>query len=68
MNIQYFTAIYAAVLHVCAVVAVVVLLALGKGNQTALLVALGGLLGFAVGVPVSAPGTVPTPPNANTQP
>lgn len=62
MNVQLFSIVYAAVLHVCAVVAVVVLLALGKGDQTALLVALGGLLGFAVGIPVTnLPGSSQKP-------
>jgi hypothetical protein len=65
MNLQVFQVVYAAILHLCAIVAVTVLLCTHVGDPTAELGALGMLLGIAVGVPVTlgGSGNKPSPPS-----
>lgn len=70
MNTNLFATIYAAALHVCAVAAIVVLMAMGKVDPNTGVGILGGLLGFAVGVPVTVAATktasIPDAPPAPT--
>lgn len=63
MNLPLLTFAYGAVLHVCSLVAVVVLMATGHLDQATGYPLLAALVGFGLGVPLSpAPATVPTPP------
>lgn len=62
MNIQLVSFIYAAVLHVAALISLVVLVALGKLSWVEAGPIIGGLVGVGVGVPLTVAALKPPDP------